>query len=362
MDLAKLKNTTNIALMGCGRICKKHAEAIAAAPGIRLAGVCDPKIERANDFAARYDVGGYSSLAELLANEDVDAVSVLTPSGMHRDNALEVMEAGKHVLVEKPIALRPDQVVEMAATARERGLHAFVVKQNRFNKPVLQLRRAIDDGRLGRLVMGTVRVRWCRTEAYYQQDPWRGTWAQDGGVLANQAIHHLDLLQWFLGPVTSVFGFGRTALVDIEAEDTAVVTLNFKSGAVGVFEATNAARPVDTEGSVSVLGEGGLVEVGGFAANELKTWNFVDRTEADAGVVGDSATNPSDVYGFGHAEVYRHLQAALLGEAHSLVTAEQALDGIVLLHAIYESIETGRQVYVDDWKNFANVKLGREVL
>ena len=348
--------------MGCGRICKKHAEAISATPGIRLAGVCDPKVDRANDFAARYDVGGYSSIAELLANEDVDAVSVLTPSGMHRDNALEVMEAGKHVLVEKPIALRPDQVVEMAAMARERCLQAFVVKQNRFNKPVLQLRRAIDDGRLGRLVMGTVRVRWCRTDAYYQQDSWRGTWAQDGGVLANQSIHHLDLLQWFLGPVTSVFGFGRTALVDIEAEDTAVVTLNFKSGAVGVFEATNAARPVDTEGSVSVLGEGGLVEVGGFAANELKTWNFVDRTEADESVVGDSATNPQDVYGFGHAEVYRHLQAALSGEAHSLVTAEEALDGIILLHAIYESIETGHQVFVDDWKNFANVKLGGATL
>lgn len=346
--------------MGCGRICKKHAEAITAMSGFRLAGVCDPKIDRANRFAGSYDVPGYRSLSDLLANEDVDAVSVLTPSGMHRDNALEAMEAGKHVLVEKPIALRPDQVVEMAAMAGERGLHAFVVKQNRFNKPVIQLRRAIDDGRLGRLVMGTVRVRWCRTDAYYQQDAWRGTWAQDGGVLANQAIHHLDLLQWFLGPVTSVFGFARTALVDIEAEDTAVVTLNFKSGAIGVFEATNAARPFDTEGSVSVLGESGLVEVGGFAANELKTWNFVDATEADQSVLADSVTNPSDVYGFGHAEVYRHLQAALAGEPHSLVTAEDALDGIVLLHAIYESIETGQQVFVDDWKKFANVKLGHD--
>ena len=348
--------------MGCGRICRKHAEAIAATPGVQLAGVCDVNAERANDFAARYGVPGYGSLDELLAKEDVDAVSVLTPSGMHRDHALEVMKAGKNVLVEKPLALRPDHVVEIATMARERSLHAYVVKQNRFNKPVVQLRRAIDDGRLGCLVMGTVRVRWSRTDAYYQQDAWRGTWAQDGGVLANQAIHHLDLLQWFLGPVVSVFGFARTALVNIEAEDTAVVTLNFKSGAIGVFEATNAARPFDTEGSVSVLGEGGLVEVGGFAANELKTWNFVNSTEADESVINNSATNPSDVYGFGHIEVYRHLSAALCGESHSLVTAEEALDGIVLLHAIHESIETGQQVYVDDWESFANVKLGRATL
>ena len=236
------------------------------------------------------------------------------------------------------------------------------MKQNRLNRPVKQLRRAIDNGRLGRLVMGTVRVRWCRSDAYYQQDSWRGTWAQDGGVIANQAIHHLDLLQWFLGPVNSVFGFSKTALVNIEAEDTAVVTLNFKSGALGVFEATNAARPFDTEGSVSILGEGGLVEVGGFAANELKTWNFVDANEADKSVVNDSATNPSDVYGFGHAELYRHFQAALAGKGHSLVTAKEGLDGIILVHAIYESIETGQQVFIDDWKNFANVRLGRKAL
>ena len=165
-------------------------------------------------------------------------------------------------------------------------------------------------------------------------------------------IHHLDLLQWFpfLAQLIRCLVFSKQRS-SISKPRIPVVTLNFKSGALGVFEVINAARPFDTEGvGFWILGEGGLVEVGGFAANELKTWNFVDANEADKSVVNDSATNPSDVYGFGHAELYRHFQAALAGKGHSLVTAKEGLDEIILVHAIYESIETGQQVFIDDWK------------
>ena len=140
--------------------------------------------------------------------------------------------------------------------------------------PVVQLKKALDQGRFGKLIMGTVRVRWCRTQEYYDQDPWRGSWEFDGGVLCNQASHHIDLLEWMMGDIESVFAKGLTALADIEAEDTAVAVLKFRSGALGIIEATTATRPKDLEGSISILGELGSVEIGGFAANELKTWNF----------------------------------------------------------------------------------------
>ena len=163
-------------------------------------------------------------------------------------------------MVEKPMALTLDDADSMIEACDNHGVKLFIVKQNRFNVPVVQLRKALEDGRFGKLIMGTVRVRWCRPQAYYDQDSWRGTWAYDGGVLTNQASHHIDLLEWMLGDVESVFAKSKTALVDIEAEDTAVVILKFRNGALGVIEATTAIRPKDLEGSLSVLGEKGSVE------------------------------------------------------------------------------------------------------
>src|SRR5687767_13141046 len=171
----------------------------------------------------------------------------------------------------------------------------------------MKLRAALEAGRFGKLVMGTVRVRWCRPQSYYDQDPWRGTWALDGGVLSNQASHHVDLLEWMMGEVDSVFAKSATALVNIEAEDTAVVLLRFRSGALGVIEATTAARPKDLEGSISILGERGTVEIGGFAVNEMKIWNFTSEEPGDRDVMQKYSVNPPNVYGFGHQAYYEHV-------------------------------------------------------
>ena len=186
-------------------------------------------------------------------------------------------------------------------------MRLFVVKQNRFNVPVLKAREALEAGRLGKLVLGTVRVRWCRDQSYYDQDAWRGTWAQDGGVIANQASHHVDMLGWFMGPVESVHARGARALVDIEAEDTVVATLRFRNGALGIVEATGATRPKDLEGSLSVLGGGGAIEIGGFAVNEIRHWQFVNPDPADAEVMERYSVNPPNVYGFGHQAYYEHV-------------------------------------------------------
>jgi predicted dehydrogenase len=220
------------------------------------------------------------------------------------------------------------------------------VKQNRFNVPVMKLREALEGGRFGKLVLGTVRVRWCRTQAYYDQDPWRGTWAMDGGVLTNQASHHVDLLEWMLGDVDSVYAMTTTALAKIEAEDTAVVVLRFRSGALGVIEATTAARPKDLEGSLSLLGEGGTVEIGGFAVNQMKVWNFVTPLPDDDTVLEKYSVNPPNVYGFGHQAYYEHVVDCILNDSQQLVDGLTGRRSLELINAIYESVETGQEVHL----------------
>jgi predicted dehydrogenase len=220
------------------------------------------------------------------------------------------------------------------------------VKQNRFNVPVVKLREALVKGRFGKLVLGTVRVRWCRTQEYYNQDKWRGTWAMDGGVLTNQASHHIDLLEWMMGDVDSVFAKSTTALVDIEAEDTAVVVLQFRNGALGIIEATTATRPKDLEGSISILGEYGSVEIGGFAVNKMIHWSFINKIEGDDEVLEKFSENPPNVYGYGHKAYYEHVVDSILNNKKQLVDGLEGRKSLELITAIYESIETGKEVFL----------------
>jgi predicted dehydrogenase len=247
-------------------------------------------------------------------------------------------------VVEKPMALTLDDADAMIRSCDAQGIKLFVIKQNLFNVPVVKLREALDAGRFGRLVLGTVRVRWCRKQGYYDQDAWRGTWALDGGVLSNQASHHVDLLEWMMGAVESVFAKATTALVDIEAEDTAVVLLKFRSGALGVIEATTAARPRDLEGSISLLGEHGTVEISGFAVNEMRTWQFTSELPGDGDVLEKFSVNPPNVYGFGHQAYYEHVVACIVSDRQHLVDGLEGRKSLELISAIYESIETGREV------------------
>jgi predicted dehydrogenase len=234
----------------------------------------------------------------------------------------------------------------MIRVCDEAGIKLFVVKQNRYNLPVRKLREAVESGRFGKVVMGTVRVRWMRDQSYYDQDPWRGTWAEDGGVFANQASHHIDLLEWMMGEPVSVFAYGRTALVNIETEDTGVAVVRFRSGALGVIEATTATRPKDLEGSISILGERGTVEIGGFAVNELKVWNFVDAQPGEESIVRQYRENPPNVYGFGHIAYLEHVVDAVMNGSPSLVDGLEGRKSLELITALYESIETGREVAI----------------
>ena len=229
----------------------------------------------------------------------------------------------------------------MIEACQQNNCKLFVVKQNRFNNAVVELKDLLVNKKLGDIFLGTIRVRWSRNQRYYDQDPWRGTWKLDGGVLTNQASHHIDLLEWLLGPVDSVYAKSKTALVDIETEDTAVVILKFKSGALGIIEATTATRPKDLEGSVSVLGSKGTIVIGGFAVNKIETWNLVEQEQQNLDHLNE---NPKDVYGFGHVKYYNHVVDVLNGEAKILVDGFQGRKSIEIINAIYESIETEKEV------------------
>jgi predicted dehydrogenase len=309
-----------------------------------LTAVCDIDEAKAKSIGERFRVPYYDDMHRMMQNESIDAIVVLTESGNHAKNVVQLARYRKHIVVEKPMALTLNDADDMIRACDSAAVKLFVVKQNRFNVPVVKLREALEQGRFGKLVLGTVRVRWCREQKYYDEAPWRGTWAMDGGVLTNQASHHVDLLEWMMGEVESVFGRSSTALARIEAEDTAVVTLKFRSGALGVIEATTAARPKDLEGSISILGEGGTVEIGGFAVNQMKVWNFAESIPGDDEVMEKFSVNPPNVYGFGHQAYYEHVVDCIKNDRRHLVDGLEGRKSLELINAIYESIETNREI------------------
>ena len=333
-------------LLGCGRISKRHSDLLGGnhIDGAKLVAVCDNVRARADAVGSKFSVPAVYEIDDFLARKDFDAVAVLTPSGMHAAHVIACAKAGKHAIVEKPMALRLQDADDMIRACDEAGVKLFIVKQNRFNVPVLKAREALEAGRFGRLILGTVRVRWCRDQSYYDQDAWRGTWAYDGGVLTNQASHHVDMLEWFFGDVVSVHARAITALAKIETEDTAVATLKFRNGALGVIEATTAVRPTDLEGSLSILGEKGTVEIAGFAVNQIRHWRFVDELPSDKDVVEKFSVNPPNVYGFGHQAYYQHVVDCLVNQRSALVDGLEGRKSLELISALYESIETGEEV------------------
>jgi UDP-N-acetyl-2-amino-2-deoxyglucuronate dehydrogenase len=338
----------NFALVGCGRISVRHSQLLGECiiAGARLVGVCDHKIEKAKVISEKYGIPAFADMHEMMQTVKPDVAVVLTESGYHARDVIALCQHGAHIMVEKPMALTLDDADAMIKACDAARVRLFVVKQNRFNLPVVKLREAVDGDRFGKLVMGTVRVRWCRPQSYYDQDPWRGTWSLDGGVLANQASHHVDLLEWMMGDVESVFAMTRTALANIETEDTAVVVLRFTNGALGVIEATTATRPKDLEGSISVMGEHGTVEIGGFAVNEMKVWKFANSSDNDAEVMTKYSVNPPNVYGFGHQAYYEHVVRAIRDGGPNLVDGLEGRKSLELINAIYESAESGEEVFL----------------
>jgi UDP-N-acetyl-2-amino-2-deoxyglucuronate dehydrogenase len=333
------------AIVGCGNIAKKHVRAIQEyIDHAEIVAFCDVRPERAQALARRCNAHTFSSIRDMMQHmkKDIDIVNVLTPSGMHISNVLELVEYRKPLVVEKPIALRLEDADRIIRACDAYGVKIFVVHQNRYNMPIVKAHEALEQGRFGKLVMGTVRLRWKRDQAYYDSADWRGTWAYDGGVFMNQASHHVDMLTWFMGDVESVSAIGVTRLVDIECEDTGAAILRFTSGAIGIIEATTATRPKDLEGSISILGEKGSVVIGGFFMNELMTWEFEEKQPIDDVIFANAARNPND-WGYNLGEYLKDVIRAVESNRAGLVDGLEGRKSLELVSAIYESIETGRE-------------------
>ncbi len=332
-----------IGLIGCGAISDRHVKAISRLTEAEIVGAFDVTPKATQAFQTRYGIPCFTDVDAMVEKTNPHVLDILTPSGMHAKSVLELIRFKRHFVVEKPLALRLDHIDRILEECDQRGIKIFVIQQNRFNPPIQQLRRALDKGRFGKLVMGTVRVRWCRPQSYYEEKPWRGTWAYDGGVLTNQASHHIDMLIWMMGEVESVMAKTATRLASIEAEDTGIAILKFRNGALGVIEATTATRPKDLEGSISVLGEKGSVEIGGFFMNELKAWNFTEPDPMDAEVREKHATVPAEL-GWNHGEYFKDVIASLRQNRRGLVDGLEGRKSVELINAIYESAETGREI------------------
>jgi len=337
--------TLRIGLVGCGRISSRHVQALAQTEGFALCGVCDNRVERAEALSATTAVKSYADFHRMVDEQKPDIVSILTESGTHARIGIQLAPRVKALVIEKPMALTLEDADALIEVCDRHGTRLFVVKQNRYNPPVLKLRSAMEAGHFGKLVLGSVRVRWCRTQEYYDQDAWRGTWSMDGGVLTNQASHHIDLLQWMLGPVESVKAYTATRLANIEAEDTGVAVLKFSNGALGVIEATTCARPKDLEGSLSILGERGSVVIGGFAVNRMEVWNFLDSV-VDAQRLDDPSQEVPNVYGKGHGAFYRDVRLAMKEGKRAMLDGLEGRKSLEIINALYESAATGAEVFL----------------
>lgn len=335
-------------LIGCGRISEKHVNAIQNCPDAKLIAVCDIKEDRAKALGEKLNCPYFTDFKEMLELEEVDIVDVCTPNNNHPEITIETAKAKKHVLTEKPMALTNEDCDKMINACKENDVKLFVVKQNRFNPPIVKLKEALDRGRFGKLVLGNVTVRWTRPQEYYDNNDWHGTKAIDGGMLFTQASHHVDMLQWIMGPVHSIKAHIATLTHNIETEDTAVVSIKFKNGALGVIEGTTCTYPKNMEGSITILGEKGTAKIGGMAMNKIDYWEF-SGFENDDETIKDCTTNPPNVYGYGHNEVIKNVVEHLLNKSEDLngVDGYEGKKSVQLINAIYDSALTGKEIILE---------------
>ncbi len=336
------------ALIGCGRISPNHIEA-ARKNRLEFVAMCDiiPDVmqARSNQFGLS-QVKKYTDYKELLVNEKPGLVAICTESGKHAAIALDCIAAGCNVIIEKPIALSLADAQAVIEAAKEKGVVVCANHQNRFNKSVQYIRKAMEEGRFGKLSHGAAHVRWNRGEGYYAQAPWRGTWAQDGGCLMNQCIHNIDLLRWMMGDeVEEVMAFtDQLAHPYLEAEDLGLAIVKFKNGSYGLIEGTTNVYPRNLEETLYIFGEKGTVKAGGTSDNVIEAWNFADQQEDPQEVIRRYSENPPNVYGFGHTPLYADVVEAIQTGRKPYVDGEAGKRALELVLAIYQSAAEHRPV------------------
>ena len=332
-----------MAIVGCGRISKNHFGSIEKhADNIELVAICDTDDAVLNTHKEQYQVNAYLQLEDMLKNEELDIVAICTPSGVHPDQVVTVAEHNIHVVTEKPMATRWKDGVRMVKACDKAGVHLFVVKQNRRNSTLQLLKRAVEEKRFGKIHMVHLNVFWTRPQDYYDQAEWRGTWEFDGGAFMNQASHYVDLLDWLIGPIDKIQAMMSTTR-DIEVEDTGVLNVRWRNGALGSMAVTMLTYPKNLEGSITILGEKGTVKVGGVAVNDIQQWEFDEPKDYDD-QIKEANYETTSVYGFGHPLYYKNVIDVLQGKAEPETDGREGLKSLEILIAAYLSARDGTTV------------------
>ena len=333
-----------IAVVGCGRIAQKHFSAIAEHDKyLKLVAICDLDEHVLVENIKRLSVKGYRSLIDMLKGEKLDIVTICTPSGYHSGQAILIASYGVHVITEKPMATRWKDGLRMVKACDDASVHLFVVKQNRRNSTLQLLKRAISENRFGRIYMVNINVFWSRPQEYYDSAKWRGTWELDGGAFMNQASHYIDLVDWLVGPVDSIQAMTGTLARNIEVEDTGVMNILWRSGALGSMSVTMLTYLQNYEGSITIIGKNGTVRVGGVAVNKIEHWEFNDQLDYDYDIKNASYDTTS-VYGFGHSLYYKNVIDVLKGGAEPETDGREGLKSLEILIATYLSARDGHTV------------------
>jgi len=332
-----------IGVVGCGRISKNHFDSIEHHnDNLELVSLCDVDEVILKRHQEQYKVNVYLSLEQMLENEGLDLVCICTPSGMHADQVVLCAQYDVHVMTEKPMATRWNDGVRMVKACDEAGVRLFVVKQNRRNSTLQLLKRAVSEKRFGKINMVHLNVFWTRPQDYYDQAEWRGTWEFDGGAFMNQASHYVDLLEWLIGPIEKVQAMMSTTL-DIEVEDTGVLNVKWRNGALGSMSVTMLTYPKNYEGSITILGEKGTVRIGGVAVNDIQHWEFDESKDYDE-KIKEANYQTTSVYGFGHPLYYNNVIDVLRGNAEPETDGREGLKSLEVLIAAYLSAKDGETV------------------
>lgn len=330
------------ALIGCGRISVNHIMA-AQANKLDIVAISDVLSEKMEEkkrkFNLRDSTKTYKDYQKMLAKETPEIVAVCTESGEHARIALDCIDVGCHVIIEKPIALSLDDADKIINRAKEKGVKVCANHQNRFNKAIQKIRGALEKNRFGRMFYGTAHIRWCRDKNYYMQAPWRGTWEQDGGALMNQCIHNIDLLRWMMGDeIDEVMAMtDRLNHPYIDCEDLGLALVKFKNGSYGVIEGTTDIYPRNLEETLYLFGEKGTVKAGGQSVNILEEWRFADALDNSEDVVRECSEAPPNIYGFGHTALYADMIDAIENNREPYVNGEAGRRALELVLAIYKS-------------------------
>ena len=354
------------ALIGCGRIATNHMKA-AVNNQLEISAVCDVVQEHMEVLLAKHELQNdmsilrYTDYKSMIQEVKPDLVSIATESGIHAEIALFCIDHGVHVIIEKPMAMSISDANEIIRHSEEKHVKVSACHQNRFNIAVQEMRHALEAGRFGRLSHGSIHVRWNRNQGYYDQAPWRGTWAQDGGALMNQCIHGIDLLRWtFGGEIEEVYGQTRQQFHDyLEAEDVGMAVVKFKNGAIATIEGTTNVYPKNLEETLYIFGEKGTVKIGGTSTNNIDVWDFADESEADTKNKG-LQEETSNVYGNGHTSLFADMIDAIQNDRKPYVDAYAGRDALELVLAIYKSQKEGHAVRLP-LENFASTDMEGEV-